>query len=871
MEAVPEELRSLPQWVCWKRETRNDKETKIPISPVKGGNASTTDESTWGTFEQAYLYACQAGLAGIGFVFKAGGGYVGIDLDHVRDLETGTIEPWAMDIISRMDSYTELSQSETGLHIICKGSLPQGKRRRGQIEVYDQGRYFVMTGKPIEGTPTAIEDRQDELNLLHQTYLAEPSSPREAPLPEVPPFLDDMALLDRAMNASNGHKFRQLFAGKTQGYSSQSEADLALCCLLAFWTGRDAERMDRLFRQSGLMRDKWDEMRGQETYGQSTIQTAINRTSETYNPTPLPLPEFQDIPPATGKEWEAERCTDQGNARRMIRLFGHNLHYCEGIGGWFVWTEGRWKLDKGKVTVTQLGKETVQTVFADVPFEPDATKRKILLRWAKLSESAGKLDALLKMAWSEPGIPVDDEAWDTNPWLLTCRNGTIDLRTGELREHQREDLITKLAPVVYDAHAWDEVFYRYLDEVTNGDKEFQRFLQKAVGYSLTGCTDEEAFFLMLGPAATGKSTLIEAIMAMMGGYAAKASFETFLSKKANGGATPEVAALRGARLVTAVETAKNQQLAEPLIKELTGGDTITARHLFAEPISFKPQCKIWLAANEAPNITDTDTGIWRRLLRMPFEREIPVDRRDPMVKKHLCSEALPAILAWAVQGCLLWQQEGLKPCRVVAAKTNALRADMNPLGEFLASHCILSPHTQVDALVLRQEYEEWCKANGARPINSKEWGDRLRAVGGEQARAKRNGRKFTIWRGIGLQADDSSELDEDEGDTGTHQTPLSVGLPQCKNKNHSSYYSQNTPLPCPPVPLEDKPTWKPKPGDLVRLRDGMGNLLGGDPWRVISVDKDPRAGIEYARVEREGDEPCSWHANRVEPWKEPKE
>jgi putative DNA primase/helicase len=313
-------------------------------------------------------------------------------------------------------------------------------------------------------------------------------------------------------------------------------------------------------------------------------------------------------------------------------------------------------------------------------------------------------------------------------------------------------MITKLAPVVYDPGATDETLTRYLADTTGGDADFERYLQKAAGYSLTGSTQEECFFLMLGPAATGKSTLVEAMLAMLGDYGLKSSFDAFLETRNTGGATPEIARLRGARLVAAVETSKGQRLNEPAIKELTGGDSVTARHLYAAPFSFKPACKIWLAANDSPRMTDTDTGLWRRLRRLPFEREVLM--ADPAVKARLCSDAGPALLAWAVRGCLLWQRDGLGSCEVVKSKTRELRATFDPLAEFFDEQCILERHAETAALALRQAYETWAAGMGAKPINNREWAQRLKSKGCESIRTRRGGDPVTVWHGIGLLADE---------------------------------------------------------------------------------------------------------------------
>ena len=285
-QCIPCELSQYPQWVVWKKEERNGKATKIPFDPNRPEqHASTTNPLTWGTFDEAIKAYETFPFAGIGYVFSNQDPFTGIDLDHCRDATTGELEPWAEEIVTQLDSYTEVSHSGMGLHVIVRAQLPAGGNRKGRLEMYDQGRYFCMTGEHVEGKPFEILSRQAALNELHQqTFM--PTIPRDHDTPlscdGVPQ--DDQELLRRAMTARNGAEFQALWQGDTSAYPSQSEADLALCSHLAFWTGGDPGRMDRLYRQSGLMRAKWDAWHGEATYGDKTIQKACEGRTEFYHP-----------------------------------------------------------------------------------------------------------------------------------------------------------------------------------------------------------------------------------------------------------------------------------------------------------------------------------------------------------------------------------------------------------------------------------------------------------------------------------------------------------------------------------------------------------------------------------------------------------
>ena len=278
---------------------RDGKATKVPITPGTGAFASSTDSETWCDFESVLEYVDIGGADGVGFVFTEDDEVVGVDLDDCRDPETGDVDDAARDIIERLDSYTEMSPSGMGFHVLVEGELPEGRNRRGWVELYETARFFTVSGEHVEETPTHIARRQDALVTIHREYVHDEETSTDGISDEeddenrtvtatkgVTVTLEDDELLRKARNASNGEKFERLWSGDITGYDSQSEADMALCCLLAFWTGGDLTQLDRLFRESGLHRDKWDEVHYADgsTYGEKTVLRAIAATSEFYDP-----------------------------------------------------------------------------------------------------------------------------------------------------------------------------------------------------------------------------------------------------------------------------------------------------------------------------------------------------------------------------------------------------------------------------------------------------------------------------------------------------------------------------------------------------------------------------------------------------------
>jgi len=330
--------------------------------------------------------------------------------------------------------------------------------------------------------------------------------------------------------------------------------------------------------------------------------------------------------------------------------------------------------------------------------------------------------------------------------LLNVQNGTLDLNTGKLRPHSRAALLTKLSPISYDAAATCPTWEAFLLRVMGGRVHLVDFLRRAVGYTLTGRTDEQCLFLLYGTGANGKSTFLDTLGALLAEYSTQSDFETFEAKdKSGGGASSDLARLAGARLVMAVEAESGRRLAESRIKQITGGDMIAARFLFSEFFEFKPQFKLFLAANHKPEVRNNDEGIWRRIKLIPFEEYIKPAERDPRLMEKLRAE-LPGILAWAVRGCLEWQADGLATPAEVEAATASYREDMDRLGAFFEDCCLFGRQYRATARDLYGAYEGWCESNGERPMPQRSFGLRLAERSLRQAKSA----GLRVWEGIGL-------------------------------------------------------------------------------------------------------------------------
>src|ERR1700678_985088 len=296
--------------------------------------------------------------------------------------------------------------------------------------------------------------------------------------------------------------------------------------------------------------------------------------------------------------------TDLGNAQRLVASYGKNVRFCHESGKWLVWTGEIWTTDNSGI-LDRFAKDTVRKIYLEAGGAANEADRRNLAKHGFKSEGEARLRAMVNLAKTEPDIPVNTSRLDADPWLLNCQNGTLDLRTGKLLPHSPEDLCTKLAPIVFDSQAKCPTWITFLRRVMADNSPLVQFLQRALGYALTGSTSEQVLFFLYGTGANGKSTFIETCRKLLGDYAQQADFDTFVTKK-NDGPRNDIARLRGARLVAAVEAAQGRQLAENVIKQVTGGDTVTARFLYHELFEYLPQFKLFLVANHKPVIVGTD-------------------------------------------------------------------------------------------------------------------------------------------------------------------------------------------------------------------------------------------------------------------------
>lgn len=423
--------------------------------------------------------------------------------------------------------------------------------------------------------------------------------------------------------------------------------------------------------------------------------------------------------------------TDMGNAERLVDRHGKGLGYIHSWHRYLAFDGQCWRVDDTGA-VRRAAKDTVRSIYGEAAHAPDDATRKAIAKHALASESRNRIDAMTDLAKDE--VSVSPKQLDADPWLLNVLNGTVDLRTGERLPHSRADLITKIAQVRYDPGAKAPVFEEFLETVLPSEA-LRKFVQKAIGYSLTGDVSEQVLLFLYGTGSNGKSTLLNVVHEIAGEYAMPAAPDLLVAKR--GSHPTELAALHGVRFAPCTEVEDGARLAESLVKQLTGGDKITARRMREDFWQFSPTHKIWLAANHKPEIRGSDYAIWRRIKMVPFTVTIPKADQDPRLPEKL-KEEMPGILDWAVRGCLEWQAEGLGEPREVTQATDSYRAESDLLAAFIDERCVVEAGATVKFSDLWGAWQDWCRESGEDSGTKMKFGKRLDEQGVEKRSGNRN-------------------------------------------------------------------------------------------------------------------------------------
>ncbi len=690
VEAAPADLQNLPmemlrssRFVGYKIEAHGGRPNcKVPKDPHTGGNASSTDPDTWSDIQTAIASVATHGFDGVGLVI--GEPFLAVDIDKVRNADSGETEEWATEIIDELNSYTELSPSKRGFHIWLKGKPPQGKEgaRTDDLEVYAKKRYFTMSGAHVKGTPTTIRD-------LTTAEVAQLFAKVEKRRNERKVALQRERRGTRTEQATDGSsvsnkKYQLLKEGKIEdaGFEDVSAAVQSFLTYSAYYNLCDTEKIDADFRASELHRDwrphghasdwteKWSRL------GPSEIAKACDTAKQWIERDRKKSKKRLQPVDAIG----GFMLTDMGNGERLVAAVGSDFRFVHDFKEWRVWDEVRWSVD-GTAEIHRRAKGVVRgmmKVCAELENEDEITALKA---WAFACEAKWKEEAMVGWASRELAVASRSEDYDQSPWLFNCANGTYDLETNTFRPANRAEMLTKRSPVLYDPAANCKRWVEFLERILP-DASIRDFLQVSLGYSLSGHAWEKYIWFLIGELGdNGKTTFIEALRYVFGdseGYGTNMNFHSLMPREGNGNAASgDIARLRGARFVSACESDKNQKLSGAIIKRLTGGgDKITARKLYKDEFEFRPEFKLWLATNHPPVLTVDDDALWRRILKISFDVRVPKEEQDGQLADKLRAQA-PGIFNWMLDGWKRYRAEGLKVPAVVQEATGKYRNDLD--------------------------------------------------------------------------------------------------------------------------------------------------------------------------------------------------
>lgn len=760
---IPQELRNLKQWGLFELKwvEARKKNTKIPINPYDGSAGKSNDPNTWSDFDTAMRALNEVERAD-GLAFYFANGYVGLDIDHIdsnlEDWRAGDNDP--NNLVNKFkdltdNTYMEVSQSGTGIHAIFKGKIPGKRRRKGNYEMYQTGRFFALTGNNIIPDPTIKSMSDDEMKTLYEFLFGKDNIVQlHSESDNITPVdLSVAEIIKRAENsAKTGTRFTMFMKGGwEQFYASHSEADMAFANDLAFWTGRDFHKMDTIFRNSSLMREKFDEKHGAVTYGTSLLNKAINETQNIYNPES----DSQDSESSYTFSFNEDKTKkiiprswdDQGRGLRMRDQFATVLKFNAVDKKWFFFNGSYWQEDIGNQRVELAAERVANSIKKEKPelsFSTKTDEDKAMNEWYKFQKDSRSHIAKMHMIDEfKKYVIVKHGEFDKEDMLLNTESGYVDLSSGELHDHDIDKKFSHQTVAEYSDNVDAPLWEKFLNQIFNNDEELIHYVQKAIGYSFTGSVDEQCLFILNGRGRNGKSVFSNVVSDVAGNYAKQMNVQTIVAKKnQSGSANSDIARLEGARIVTSSELNEGDRFDESLVKQLTGGDKILARFLYGSEFEYKPKFKIWMATNHLPIIRGTDDGIWRRIKIIPFNIQIPKEKVDKKLEYKLKAE-YTGILNWIVQGAIMWQQEGLEDPEAVRQVIENYRAEMDPLDAFLEECCTTGQNYSIKARDMYNAYHEWAK-------ESEEYKMSLNKFGREMSKKLLRVKKRDGWYYVGL-------------------------------------------------------------------------------------------------------------------------
>ena len=761
---IPKYLKENANFCNWKYETRDGNLTKVPYNPHTMNKASVNNLNTFTDF--SFVINALNNFDGIGI--RVDGKIIAIDLDHC--IEEGKICSWAEEIVSHFqDTYIEISPSGKGLRIILLApdnySYDKDKYyiKKNNVEVYVAGatnRFVTLTGNAIQKTD--VVGNIDGFQWLIDTYMKRPISNSSIFTNEHrESYLTDESVIQKAMLSKQGEKFNKLWNGDTSDYPSHSESDLALISILAFYCNGNKEQIDRLYRRSNLFRTKWDEFRGNKTYGEITIDTALSGIKEFYSPIVKTNPtedfndDFDKLSNLNPIDVAKYPWTDIGAGMLFADFYQEKLRYVPERKSWFYYENGIWTHDIGGLKTMKLCMALANLLHMYALKIEDEHKRKIYMDYSKKWQSHNYRVNILKDA--QVYHPISISEFDSDPYIFNCKNGTLDVRKRTCQEHKSSDKLTKISNVVFDSNAHSDRWDNFILEIMSGDIEKAKFLQKIFGYGLTGDTRHECMTILYGASTrNGKGTLCESVLKVLGSYGCTARPETIAQKSNTNSSQPseDIARLAGVRFVNISEPGKGLVLNAAQVKSMTGNDTLNARFLHENSFDFRPLFKLYINTNYLPTVNDMTIFTSGRIIIIPFERHFDESEQDKSLKKEFAKdEVQSAILNWLLDGYELLQKEGLAIPQSVKDATAQYQHNSDKLQLFI-DECMEQGNYEEKTSTIYLSYRNWCIENGHYAESMRNFKQSLEAiVPVVRKRPKVGGEKTTMVTGYRLLPD----------------------------------------------------------------------------------------------------------------------
>lgn len=793
-EKIPQELKSQRHWICFKSILANGKYIKAPISPFsedgKLQSASPTDKRTWGDFGDALRFCADHDMDGLGFELGESGMF-GVDIDNHNSLPEAEFQALANDFVRTLNSYTEWSVSGNGIHIICYGKTPNGVRKNDNVEIYDGGTFFAMTGKAIGSR--MVRNASEGISALWERYLLQSKNKRgqneEKPQnPNEKKEIGDDEVMMKAYASEHGNEILDLMKGRIEDYADEGEARKALCHYLAELTDLNAPQIDRIFRSSGLYDFDWDDPKGANTVGYYVIQNAIeecavSRLSAESRPAPKaakpatknemnldlagnPIFRISENYNKVGKKYSLD---DTGNALRFYDCFGENFHWNSKDKLFMFWTGKTWIYDSKDIIRKYANKlidimmEEGRQMKQSIDTESDDGRRKSMVLSYKdfmanvkhLSSKNGK-DAMLTEFRSLGTIPAEPTDFDQDKLKINTESGIVDLTTGEILPFDKNAMFasnTKIEVSYEEPTTW----LRFLNEIYQRDDpqetaDIIETYQRLIGYTLTGLTSEQIMVLLNGDGSNGKSTQSNVMMGIMGDYYGSIDSQQLMQQKNQSVSVQySLAELTNTRFLLTSETDKGARLSESVVKQITGSTVINAQKKYGRPYIFVPKFKLWMETNNLPYINGKDYGIWRRIFLITYKRQFKDSEKDKDLPDKLRKE-YPQILGWAIQGAVKYlKDKDLKQPECLKRELVVYQSAHDSVRKFIESACHIVDNGMVSKTKMYHAYKQWAMDNKEHTYPESKFREELISKGYKIFTNETNGAQY--YQGLAINED----------------------------------------------------------------------------------------------------------------------